>query len=192
MALLSTQRLLVARVDSPDDLFEVCFGRMTLSGVTSSFLLLLIFDEHGARVVALLVQVHLAHQRPDQRQLIGGVVDDPVALEADGIGLDAQHAGADAVEGADGQAAQRLGWPGSGSPNRSASSASTRSRISLAALLVKVTAMMFHGAMPATIDHVGDAARQHPRLARAGPGQHQHRAMDRLNRFGLSGVEVVE
>ena len=44
----------------------------------------------------------------------------------------------------------------------------------------------------AEIDDVGDAGGEHARLAGAGAGQHQHRAVERLDREPLFRVEVVE
>ena len=41
----------------------------------------------------------------------------------------------------------------------------------------------------AVADQLGDAKRHHPGLARAGPGQHQQRAGERLDGFLLSSVE---
>ena len=39
---------------------------------------------------------------------------------------------------------------------------------------------------------MGDARRQHARLAGAGAGQHQHRPVERLDRGALLGIEAVE
>ena len=44
----------------------------------------------------------------------------------------------------------------------------------------------------AEIEDVGDARRQHARLAGAGAGQHQHRAVQRLHGFALLRIEVGE
>ena len=57
-------------------------------------------------------------------------------------------------------------------------SASVRSRISRAALLVKVTTSIWLGQALARGEDVGDARGQHPRLARARAGEHQQRAVD--------------
>ena len=45
---------------------------------------------------------------------------------------------------------------------------------------------------PAGGEKMGDARGQHPRLAGAGAGQHQHRPVQRLDRQPLLGVELVE
>ena len=39
---------------------------------------------------------------------------------------------------------------------------------------------------------VGDPRRQHPRLAGAGAGQHQQRALERLDRLPLLGIELFQ
>ena len=57
----------------------------------------------------------------------------------------------------------------------SPSSASTRSRISSAALLVKVTATISPGARVPVADQIGDAMGDHARLAGAGAGQDEQR-----------------
>ena len=41
-------------------------------------------------------------------------------------------------------------------------------------------------------EDVGDARRQHPRLAGAGAGEHQQRSVDMLDRLLLLGVEFFE
>ena len=47
-------------------------------------------------------------------------------------------------------------------------------------------------ARPAGVQQVGDAGGQRPGLAGAGAGEHQHRAVERLDRGALVGVERVE
>ena len=69
------------------------------------------------------------------------------------------------------------GMPSATGPTR----APTRSFISRAALLVKVTARMLEGPRLAGGDEMGDARRQHPRLAGAGAGKDQHRPLGRLD-----------
>ena len=64
--------------------------------------------------------------------------------------------------------------------------------ISRAALLVKVTARISRGCARPRLRMWRDAGRQHARLAGAGAGQHQHRAVEGLDREPLLGVEVVE
>ena len=71
------------------------------------------------------------------------------------------------------------------------SSLDTRSCISRAALLVKVTPRMWPGAIP-RCDHVRDAEGNDPRLARAGAGKDQHRAANRLHGLSLLRVERTQ
>ena len=72
------------------------------------------------------------------------------------------------------------------------SSDSTRARISSAALLVNVTASTSFGLRVAVADEIGDAAGDDARLAGAGAGEDQQRAVEVQNRFALFGVEGVE
>ena len=74
------------------------------------------------------------------------------------------------------------------SPSRSAS----RSRISPAALLVKVTARTCQGASPAPRHQAGDAVDDDPGLAGAGAGQHQQRPVAVQDRLALGVVQRVE
>ena len=67
-----------------------------------------------------------------------------------------------------------------------------RSFISRAALLVKVTARIWHGQRLAGGDDVGEAGGQHRGLAGAGAGQHQHRAFGRQHGLALRRVEAGE
>ena len=70
------------------------------------------------------------------------------------------------------------------------SSLPIRSCISFAALLVKVMAAMLRGWKPQSCDQIGDLLRDHPRLARAGAGQHQQGAVEVVDRFALLGIEA--
>ena len=69
------------------------------------------------------------------------------------------------------------------------SSASTRSRISPAALFVNVTASTSSGVRVTVADEVRDAVRDDARLARAGAGENQQRPVEVQHRFALLGVE---
>ena len=68
----------------------------------------------------------------------------------------------------------------------------TRCFISRAALLVKVTARISLGPGAAGGEDVGDAHGEHAGLAGAGAGQHQHRAVERLDRQPLFRIEPGE
>ena len=67
-----------------------------------------------------------------------------------------------------------------------------RSRISRAALLVKVTTSIWLRPRLALGEDVGDARGQHARLARAGAGEHQQRPLGGQHRFALFGVEALQ
>ena len=68
----------------------------------------------------------------------------------------------------------------------------TRSFISRAALLVKVTARISRGLRAAEIEDMGDAGGQDAGFAGSGAGQHQHRPVQRLHRLALFGIEIGE
>ena len=70
--------------------------------------------------------------------------------------------------------------------------ASSRSRISRAALLVKVTASSSEGNARRGREDMREPRRQHPRLAGAGAGQHQDRPVDRLDGLALRVIERRE
>ncbi len=67
-----------------------------------------------------------------------------------------------------------------------------RARISPAALLVKVMARTSSGRTPAHLDQVGHAVGEHARLARAGAGEDEQRALEVLDGLALRLVEAGE
>ena len=67
----------------------------------------------------------------------------------------------------------------------------TRSAISAAALLVKVTARMRSAARFHAAREVGDAIGDDPRLARARPGQNEHRPTHGFHRLALLRIELL-
>ncbi len=67
-----------------------------------------------------------------------------------------------------------------------------RSFISRAALLVKVTERISFGRARPVASMCAIRACEHARLAGAGAGEHQHRAVERFHGFALLGVEPVE
>ena len=72
-------------------------------------------------------------------------------------------------------------------------SCARRSRISAAALLVKVMAENLPGrAARCLLEDVGDAVGEHARLAGAGAGQHQKRAFRGDDRLALGAVQGVD
>ena len=68
----------------------------------------------------------------------------------------------------------------------------TRSFISRAALLVKVTARISFGRARPVLQQMGEPGGQRRGLAGAGAGEHQHRPVERLDRRALRRVQVVE
>ena len=71
-------------------------------------------------------------------------------------------------------------------------SSSTRSRISCAALLVKVMARISPGRGLAAVDQVRDPVGQHARLARAGAGEDQQRPLAVQDGLALGLVQALE
>ena len=108
----------------------------TCSGVEAAVLPAVDHAGELARRPALLVDVlgldHLLHQA----DLVVGAEDREIGAQADELGMAAQDLGADGVEGA--EPVHALG-------DRADAAAPTRSRISRAALLVKVTARICDG-----------------------------------------------
>ncbi len=125
--------------------------------------------EQHPRRPAPLVDIGGGDDLLHQAQLVVGVEDGEVGLEPDRLGMAAQDARGDRMEGAEPHAPRR----------RAPIIASSRSRISRAALLVKVTASDLAGKGAARREDMGEPRRQHPGLAGAGAGQHQHRPVDR-------------
>ena len=71
-------------------------------------------------------------------------------------------------------------------------SAPTRSRISRAALLVKVTARIWLGQALAGGDQMGEAGGQRGGLAGAGAGEDEHRPFGRQHRLALRRVQALQ
>ena len=135
-----------------------------------------------ARRPALLVELLGLEQLLDQADLVVGVEDGEVGLEADQLGVAAQDLDADRVEGAEpGHALDHL------------ADHLADALLHLARRLVgEGDGEDFARPRAAEVEDVGDAGGQHARLAGAGAGQHQHRAVQRLHRLALLGVEVGE
>jgi len=138
-------------------------------------------DEGGqrARRPALLVDVvrvdHLLHQA----QLVVGVEDGEIRFEAGELGVTAQHARADGVE-----RAQPLHAFDHAADQRA------DALLHLARGLVgEGDGQQLPGPGAARGENVGEAGRQHTRLAGSGAGQHQHGSVHRHHRFALLLVE---
>ena len=135
-----------------------------------------------ARRPALLVDVLRREQLLEQADLVVGVEDGEARLEADHLGMPAQNLDADRVEGAEpGHALDRF------ADHRA------DAQLHLARRLVgEGDGENFRRARAAEAEDVRDAGRQHAGLAGAGAGQHQHGAIERLDRFALLRIEPVE
>ena len=118
----------------------------------------------------------------DQPLLIVGVEDGEVGLQPDQLGVAAQDLGGDRVEGA--QPAQALG--------RRADQVGDPLAHLARRLVGEGDGQQLPRPGPAGGQDVGQAGGQHPGLAGAGAGQHQHRALDRLDRRALLGVQAVQ
>ena len=134
-----------------------------------------------ARRPAFVVDVLGLQDLLEQAQLIVRVEDGEVRLETDQLGVAAQHLGADGMERAEprqavGRAGQQLD--------------------ALAHLARRFVGEgdgeEFVRPCAAGGDEMGDAGRQHPRLADACAGEHQHRPVERLDRATLLGIEPDE
>ena len=143
-----------------------------------------VVDQPGehARRPALLVDALGLEQLLEQPDLVVDVEDREVALQPDQLGVPAQDLHADGVEGAEpGHALDRLADHGADAV------------LHLARRLVgEGHGENFGRPRPAGGEDVGDAGGQNPGLAGSGAGQHQHRAVQGLDRLALLGIEVVE
>ena len=131
---------------------------------------------------ALLVDALGLQQLLEQANLVVGVEDREVALQPDQLGVPSQDLHADGVEGAEpGHALDRLADHGAD------------------ALLHLASGLVGEGhrenlgrPRPAGREDVRNSRGQNPRFAGSGPRQHQHRAVQGLDRLALLGIEVVE
>ena len=136
----------------------------------------------AARGPALVVDVLRLDHLLQQADLVVGVEDGEAGLEADQLGMAAQDLGRDRVKRAEPRHA--LGdRPGE----------QRHALLHLARRLVgEGDGEDLPGLGAAGGDDVGDARRQHARLAGAGAGQHQHGPVERLDRLALLRVQPVE
>ena len=141
-------------------------------------------DDHGEHAAgpALFVDILGLQQLLQQPDLIVDVEDGEVGLEADQLGVAAQDLHADRMERAKPRhALDRL-------PDHRADAG-----LHLARRLVgEGDGEDFRRARAAEAEDMGDARGQHARLAGAGAGEHQHRAVERLDRLALLGVQPGE
>ena len=143
-----------------------------------------VVDQPGelARRPALLVDALRLDDLLHQADLVVGVEDGEVALQPRHLGVAAQHAGADRVEGAE--------------PLHALDHAADQiadAVLHLARRLVgEGDGEDLPGLGAAGGEQMGDAGGEHARLAGAGAGEHQHRPLGRLHRGALLGVQLVE
>ena len=134
----------------------------------------------GVGLVDLLVQVHLLHDLVDQAFGVVRVVDREVTRVADVLGLHAQDAGKETMEGArpdvGGLLTHHLADALLHFPCR---------------LVGERQGQDLPGRRP-LLDDVGDAVGEHPRFARSGTGHHQHRTLDGRGGLPLYVVQFVE
>ena len=131
---------------------------------------------------ALLVDILGIEQLLQQPDLIVGVEHGERRLQIDQLGMAAQDLDADGVEGAE--------------PRHALDHAADQladAEFHLARGLVgEGDGENFSRPRPAQAQNMGNARRQHPCLAGAGAGQHQQRAIERLDRLALLRIERVE
>ena len=131
---------------------------------------------------ALVVEVFGLDQLLDQADDVVGIEDGEIGAEADELGVAAEQLDADRVEGAE--------------PGHAFDGAADEQRDALlhlaGGLVGEGDGEDLRGEGAAGVEDVGDAGGQHARLAGAGAGEHQHRAFQRLDGFGLLGVETGE
>jgi hypothetical protein len=136
---------------------------------------------HHPRRESLRVQLQLAHHRGEQALAIVLVVDREVAVEPQSLAVAAQHAHAHGVErhhphvlgGRADDVQQPVAHLTGG-------------------LVGEGDCEDLVGPDAAVLDEMGDAMRQHARLAAARAGKHQQRAGDGRDGVALRRVEVVE
>ena len=131
------------------------------------------------RGVQVVGDFQVADDLFDQRQLIGGVVDDEIGRQAEVLGFAAQQARAGGMEGAE--------------PQRQAGGAEQAVHPLahfLGRLVGERDGQNLVGAHAAVADEVGDAMGDDARFARPGAGQNQYGTFSVLHRFPLRRVEL--
>ena len=131
---------------------------------------------------ALLVDILGVEQLLQQPDLIVGIEHGERRLQIDQLGMPAQDLDADGVEGAE--------------PRHAFDHAANQladADLHLARGLVgEGDGENLPRPRPAQAQNMGNARRQHPGLAGAGAGEHEQRAIERLDRLALLGIERVE
>ena len=183
--------MLITTIDAVADLLNVALG---LHSLRRNQVILPAADlrQDCAGAETLLIQFHLLQNLAHERQLIGAVIDDPIALITDGIHFDAQHAGADGVKGADGQPAKRTAL----AQDRRREPVTNELDNALGHLSGSPVGEGNGQDVPRRdlvfLDQMGDAPGEHARLAGAGACQHQHRTLSGLDGRLLLGIQFIE
>ena len=137
--------------------------------------------EHGAGRQALLVDAVGLDELLDQPELVVLVEDGEIGRQPDGLGVGAQDARPQGMEGAHPPALHRPRQEdGDPVPHLARRPVGKRHRQHLA------------GPGQAADQDVGEAADQHPGLAGAGAGEHQHRSLRGLDGGPLGVVEALQ
>jgi hypothetical protein len=137
--------------------------------------------QQRARRPAALVDIRGGDDLLQQAQLVVGVEDREVRGKPDRFGMAAQDAGGERVEGAEPH-------PVGGAPDHRLEPLAHLAR----RLVGEGDRQHLAGIGAAGAEDVGKPGRQHPGLAGAGPRQHQHRPVDRLDGAALRLVERGE
>ncbi len=136
--------------------------------------------EHGLRLEQAVVDGQLAHHLLHRRHLVGRIVDDEIAREADGGSLAPEQAGAHRVERRHPRTRRRVAQQRRHAlPHLFGRLVCERDRDHLAGVGV------------ARANQVGDAVGDDARLPGPGAGQNEQRAVDLQHRLALFGVEFV-
>ncbi len=156
-------------------------ARPHLVGRQAAILPALDHAQHGAGRPFLLVDILGDQKLLQQPDLVVGIEDGEIGLEADDLGMAAQQSGGQRMEGAEPPALHRPVDEGGDAV------------LHLARRLVgEGDAEKFARPRPARHQDMRQARGQHPRLAGAGTGQHQHRPLGRLDRGALQFIERIE
>ncbi len=156
-------------------------GRRDLVGDEAAILPALERTEQKARRAVALVDPFGLGDLLHQAELIVGVENGEVGLQPHRFGVTPQQPRRDRMEGAEPQSLGR----GGDHPLQTLAHFERR-------LVGEGDGDDLAGKGPASREDMGKPGRQHPRLAGAGPGQHQDGAVDRQHRGALRRVEADE
>jgi len=172
----------VVLVEAADDFFKVVAGAVAIFGDGEAFVLGAGDGAaDGAGAVVLRVDAEVGEGSADDEVLVGVVIDDEFTGDADGGAVDAEDAGAGAVEGAEGHAFGGLA-------NESGDAVAEFA----GGFLGKGDAEDLVGSDALFLDEPGDAVGDDAGFAAAGAGDDEEGAAGMRGGFRLGGVEAVE